>query len=285
MRILSVDGGGIRGVIPATILAYVEAKLQKRIIDMFELVAGTSTGAIIACCLAKGMSAKKIVELYRYDGPRIFRRTWRSRLFDHMGLSKPLYPAEGVESVLGDHLGETPLSKVRIPILVPAHDMALGRDVFFKSSDPEMAEVRLSTVARCSSAAPYYFPAKGGLVDGGVFANNPSDCAIIEAMKTQPLSGIRVLSLGTGAPPVKTWPQEAGLLAVAAHMSEIFMDAGAEAVDHKCRALIGPRYVRINPDLGTVSPKMDDASKSHIDALSLCLKPDHLDAALEFVGK
>src|ERR1041385_7865125 len=137
-KVLAVDGGGMRGIIPALILAELEERLQRPISDAFDLVAGTSTGGIIALALVTpgadgkpAMSAQNIVRLYETRGNTIFPQSMRQKLRVSSVLGAK-YSADGVESVLHDVFGDMPLRSAIKPVLIPSYDIEKHTPIFFK---------------------------------------------------------------------------------------------------------------------------------------------------------
>jgi patatin-like phospholipase/acyl hydrolase len=206
-KILTIDGGGIRGIIPAVILNYLEESLQKRtgdknvtIADYFDMIAGTSTGGILTCfyllppaagqALHSRYPAKDAVDLYTKRGKEIFKRK-----FSLWGLLSEIYPATGLEKILKETMGEITLSEARKDCLVTAYDITERKAIFFTRPAAQQSPYRnylMRDIARATSAAPTYFePAAvhslGGaisyLVDGAMFAGNPALCAWVESYK------------------------------------------------------------------------------------------------------
>jgi patatin-like phospholipase/acyl hydrolase len=201
-KVLSLDGGGIRGIIPARILTTIEDKTNRSIADMFDLIAGTSTGGILAAGLAgsKGgnkpiRTAAELLNMYVDRGAEIFSRSLWKGITSVGGLRDERYSAGPLERVLKDTLGDAELKDVITNVLIPSYDIEGrgdyrgGGPYFFKSSKASTDQdynYYLRDVARATSAAPTYFePAhienRSGakwtaLVDGGVFANNPAAC-------------------------------------------------------------------------------------------------------------
>jgi patatin-like phospholipase/acyl hydrolase len=241
--ILSCDGGGIRGIVTATLLERLEAKLKavqpdKELRDYFDIIAGTSTGSIIACGVSKGYSASRIRQIYRERGIDIFPRFWQvfksliSRIT--FGYSQPIYDGKGLEEVLrdGSIFGEELFKSLPVCTLVTCYDTYNRQAVVFINTEPSAAQIPIWQVCRSSSAAPVAFPAyllkesnfiafwknelqnKGGLgipiyqgeqvvplIDGGMFANNPAMCAIANRLiwDDQPSrKDLVVASFGTG---------------------------------------------------------------------------------------
>ena len=208
MRILSIDGGGIRGIIPGQVLISLEQKLQKisgkpdmRIADAFDLIAGTSTGGILTCLYLcpegttrkPRFSAQEAVDLYLQNGDNIFDVSIFKRIESVDGVIDEKYSADALEKILKDYLGDLRLSDMLKPCLITAYDITRRQAQFFNSADVKTKgkgwDFYLRDVARATSAAPTYFePANISsfdrqvypLVDGGVFANNPTMCACVE---------------------------------------------------------------------------------------------------------
>ncbi len=211
IRILSVDGGGIRGIIPGTILMQLEKILQKldnnsthKLGDYFDMIAGTSTGGILCCIYlmpdengqAK-YSAEEALNLYIKNGHTIFDRTLLEKLTSAGGVIHEKYSDDPLYGLLTDYFGDVNLDKFIKPSLITSYDITDRKAVFFTSADARndnMNNFKVRDVARATSAAPTYFsPAHilslNGqlftLVDGGMFANNPALCAYAEARKTE----------------------------------------------------------------------------------------------------
>ena len=206
--ILSIDGGGFRGLFSAHILRRMEETWGINWHQQFGMFAGTSTGSIIAAGLASGISATALSEFYVANGKSIFAKRWLSRL-DLLKIFTSKYSHEVLKGLLEDVLGTTTLGDIGVPLIIPAVDIGNGCVHVFKSKyadgfirDPG---VRLSDAVLASCSAPTYFDphvvdGKYQLVDGGIWANNPSLAAVIDAkyrLKVS-LNDIQVLSLGTG---------------------------------------------------------------------------------------
>lgn len=207
VRVLSIDGGGIRGIIPALVLVELERLAGRRTFELFDLIAGTSTGGILACalCAPDPMPASQIVGLYADRGPDIFDRSLWRRIRSADGLLDERYDAGALDTVLRDFLEDKRLRETRPDLIVPSYDTAAPGPYFFKTRNAREGEDEdfpLSIVARATSAAPTYFePLEAGarsLVDGGVFAVNPGMCAYAELLRHHPGADPLLLSLGTG---------------------------------------------------------------------------------------
>jgi uncharacterized protein len=217
--ILSVDGGGYRGLFSAHILQRMEESWGINWHQQFNMFAGTSTGSILAAGLASGIPAARLTEFYTQHGSHIFSARCRSRL-DLLKIFTSRYSSHTLQKLLSDVFGEKTLGDVQVPLIVPAVDIGNGCVHVFKSKysdgfirDPR---VKLADAILASCSAPTYFDphlvdGKYQLVDGGLWANNPSLVAAIDAkyrLKV-PLDNIRILSIGTGKS--KTfYPRSAG---------------------------------------------------------------------------
>nr|WP_299505256.1 patatin-like phospholipase family protein [uncultured Rhizobium sp.] len=230
--ILSIDGGGIRGAVPAAVLTVLEDKLKTRgktlpLYRYFDLIAGTSTGAIIAAGLTcpkpshpdqPVANAAKLLELYRNKGPAIFDQSLFRKLANLGGLFDEHYDATALEKILIDMLGKsTEIAQALTKVLITAYDIHTRRAVFMTNADPEHERFYFWQAVRGSSAAPTYFePAlvedlaaqsHGAvpsipMVDGGVFANDPAMAAYVEGSKLgwrDKNEEMIFLSLGTGS--------------------------------------------------------------------------------------
>ncbi len=307
VRILSIDGGGIRGIIPAMVLG---ALLKDRNAqDVFHLIAGTSTGGIIASGLAKPnpMTLTEITSLYVDHGADIFNPATGSP----GGILGPRYSPDALIALLGEEFEKTHLSDInasgdKAELLIPSYAIGLPKEnppgntcapMFFRSwqargvlleGDATAAEYdfRLSAVARATSAAPTYFPPqallnKAGqqftMIDGGVFANNPAMCAIVEAHKLYSAQNFLVVSIGTGSEPSRidavaaaTW----GDVQWALPLITILMDGASQTTCVEVSELLANNHWRFDTSLASptpqgeqVDPAMDNASAANIKAL------------------
>ena len=296
VRILSIDGGGIRGVIPALVLDRLEYLTERRTYALFDLIAGTSTGAILAAGLTRPIPypASRMADLYMTFGEDIFSSSPIRAITS--ALSGPKYDPGPLYKVLDLHLGDVMLSECLTNLLIPCYDLERRSAKFFKSwraagrlnpatELPLSVEYGLQHVVRAATAAPTYFPpalvhsATGerlAAVDGAIFANNPSLCALAEARVLYPQADRYILvSLGVGEfrKPIayenaKGW----GALSWAQPVIDSAMDGSADTVDYQLRELVGPavEYHRFQIDLnGPNGPSdcIDDASDRNIAKL------------------
>ena len=306
-KVLAIDGGGIRGIIPALILVEIEHRTQRRISDVFDLLAGASTGGIIALGLTKPgadgrpeKSARDIVDLYETEGATVFPKSLRQEL--HVSAIRGAkYDPAGIERTLQKYFGETRLKDALKPVIVPSYDIEKQMPVFFKSesarANPD-ADFLMWQVARATSAAPTYFPPEKietadplqyyALIDGAVFAGNPGVSAYAEAIRMGKIGddGVLVVSLGTGElrHPIKyatayNW----GQLEWAQPVIDIVLQGSNATVDYQLQQLLrsdGSRqtYFRLQVELTQDVSAIDDASDSNLKRL-IDLAQDYLSQA------
>lgn len=295
-RILSLDGGGIRGLVSCRWLEGVDAALRKAgkpgLLKSFDLLAGSSTGALIACGLAIGLGPDTLAELYRRQRHAIFPgiagRLWsRAGRFLSAGPSAPKYDGKGLDKVLQKVFGDATLGQAKVPVLVTSYDTIARKPVMFKSFKPKHRDLPMWEVCRASAAAPTYFPAhamtverrKCALIDGGVIASNPTVCAIAEAMRKDARvdnsHDLVVLSVGSGernCPIDLESAQEWGALEWAVPIIDVLFDGSADSVDYIARHLVGDGYVRLQTELRIGLDDMDDVTATNIAALESMAK-------------
>lgn len=236
-RILALDGGGIRGVISAQILEQFQKKIGQPLNEYFDLIAGTSTGSILAASLVLGKSPTELIDIYRDRGQDIFQTNFFRKNISYL-LNQPKYSNKGLKQVLQEHFGEillddlreeskklNPGSNPKTRLLILAYSTTQRYTQFFLSPLPKdeqtwYQKAKLWEVCLSSSAAPTFFPpykfnlsqapetetaGEYTFVDGGVSANNPSLSAVIHALDYEKLDGkkieiedISLLSVGTG---------------------------------------------------------------------------------------
>lgn len=240
-RILTIDGGGIRGTFPAAFLANLEQDLDQPIGSYFDLISGTSTGGIIAIGLALGISAAEILQLYEDKGPVIFAQTrsglpgWLARRFrfGRWLFWGPKYSAEPLRDALIEVLGERRIGEARTRLVIPAwHPQTQGVYIFKTAHHPRLRtdykELAVDA-AMATAAAPTYFTQHitandVGLVDGGLWANNPTGIAVVEAVATLgwPADDLKVLSIGC-LEDIKVVREAYGATRLAPQLASLFM--------------------------------------------------------------
>lgn len=272
-KILSLDGGGIRGVLSATILKQVETTLQektgKKLHEYFDLISGTSTGSILAAAIACQMNVQQMIDIYFKEGKDIFLQSVRDarklRIISQALGSNLLYPHEQGEQGLAKilqkklihpELGSPKISEIAGPhILIPAYDVYSRNTTWFTNNPPGSKvwydNIELWKICTASASAPTFFPPyklryneEQSLphIDGGVSANNPALVAIahallIEKQNKLQLSDIAVLSIGTGNTTRPYSYEEVkgwGQLGWAGHLPDMFMNPAAQNSEAIC---------------------------------------------------
>lgn len=287
----------MRGLIPCAVLVELERRTGKPCCDLFDLIAGTSIGGILAALLASGLPASECLKFFTVDGPQIFRRRW----WRYFGLTGPRYPSAVIEEILFRRFQGL---KVQTRLLIPSLDLATQQPYFFKFSPHRLTLPRFTAVAvrereyelwqaaRATSAAQTYFPAFKTLLpdgahvfwDGGNVANNPALCAYADAVKLWD-DKLLMLSLGTGAPTITLNADRlvnAGMVRNGLATVELLFAAGSEQVDYQMQQLLGGAYHRIEPD---AELPLDDASPDAIlnlkSAAVNCLRQAETNRTLE----
>ena len=294
-RVLTIDGGGIKGVFPAAFLAEIEDRIGEPIYDYFDLIAGTSTGGILAIGLGLGLTAGELLQLYKEFGSRIFQsRMLTSNL---RRLLRAKYSLEPLRDIVGKAFGGRLLGHSRKRVLVPALDLAAERVYIYKTAHhPRLTndyklpaiEVALATVA-----APTYFPihvSPEGVpyIDGSMWARNPLGLAVIEAIGVLdwPRDEIRVLSLGCTSTHLNvSWQKRISLGASywGARIADVFMKAQSSSAIAMAHTLIGSHSVfRISPDTSSQRFTLDGVR--HIPELE-ALGRDEAHRAIDDLGE
>ena len=299
--VVSIDGGGIRGILPATLLAAVSQIFSdETLCRVADLLAGTSTGGLIMSGVYAGRTAAAMLDLYVKNGTAIFSRSpWQYARsgFGRLGPASK-YRADALREALQGVLKNQWLSRPGSSafLLVPSYAIQLPRPIdmdndgvaesasalLFKSVDARADpsnDFSLVDVCRATSAAPTYFPAalirnangdEYRCVDGGTFANNPAMCAWAEADKRWPMDRMTVISIGAGSrihgiSGSGDWGPPRWL----PHIFDVFMDGAADTVSYQLRRLLGKDFVRCEIPLAGADTRFDDASARNIADLQL----------------
>ncbi len=260
-HILALDGGGTRGIYTAQLLAKIEQAFGTHIRTCFDLIVGTSTGAIIGGAAVSDISMTDIVELFETETPYIFRRRWyRIPLF----LSK--YPDQKLAKIIAKHLPATPLGEIESPLMMTSSEITKSEVHIFRSNyrsrDSEIAatdkDVSLRDAILASCAAPTFFAPKSVdnllLADGGLWANNPSTVAFTEALSAfgKEAQEIRMLSVGTGHS-VNMYRNRRGWGFITgwggAKLTSYVMTLQSQASANTAKLLLKENYLRINPEI------------------------------------
>ena len=260
-NVLALDGGGARGIYSAQILACIEQLNGAPVREHFDLIAGTSTGAIIAGAAAVGIPMDRVVELFKDESPRIFRKR-RLRSF-HI---RSKYSIRSLEQAVQSCVSGLTLGEVSTPLMILGSDISTGGVHVFKSrylkdlGEPYVrdANVVLSDAILASCAAPTFFdPVSVGdflLADGGLWGNNPSIMALTESVSKfgRSVEQVRILSIGTGHS-VNLYSQNRlwGLITgwgrekLVSYVLRLQSDASA----NMAKLLLADRYLRIDPEI------------------------------------
>lgn len=275
-RILSIDGGGIRGILPGQILLSLEKKIQQktnnpgaRLAQYFDMIAGTSTGGILTCLYLcpsaedqtyPRFSAQDAVSLYLEYGNIIFKSSFTRKITSAGGLSDEKYSSKPLTGALDHFLGGIKLSQLLKPCLITSYNIFNRTTHFFTQHDAKHKEgydYFIRDVALATAAAPSYFEpvlvhsmsdVSYPLVDGGVFANNPALCAYAEARtlfkkmdhRFVTAKNMIMISLGTGnstKPYTYSRAKRWGAVGWAKPVLDIIMSAMNDTVDYQLKQI------------------------------------------------
>ena len=283
LRILALECGGIKGAFTAGVLATLEDDTGHRCIDHFDLIAGTSTGGIIALGLALGLPAAEIVDFYRNYGPTIFPGTSLARRWSGVlrHLFQPKHSHLALWAALTEVFGKRKFGEAQRPLVIPTYDAVGGRIFVLKTAHHRHlrhdCEAPAVDVALATAAAPTYFAAaqfpnhgNNSHVDGGVWANSPTLAALVEAVHFlgQRLEDLDILSIGTTTSPFNVSEKQwSGILGWNAALVEILMTAQQEAANAQSMLLVNRRFHRIDYKALRVQFSLDDARPEQIERL------------------
>ncbi|MFD1737566.1 CBASS cGAMP-activated phospholipase [Bacillus salitolerans] len=267
MKVLCIDGGGIRGVFAISLLHALEEDYGHPIHELFDLVAGTSTGSIIATSVIVQHNMKDVLDSYKKYGKKIFVHQAK------IGLFKSVYSDRFLRKFLQRAFGNTQLSDIYKPLLIPAVDLSHGKPYVHRSNyghpESEHFRVQLWDAVLSSCSAPIYFPPNNIhnqylSIDGGLWANNPSLVCVTEAIHhfKVPMSDIKIVSLGTGQQKIdfpmekkKDWgirnwlPFQIPSMKVTPKLLDLALHLSSESVSYHCQLLLGENYIRLNEQL------------------------------------
>ncbi len=297
-NILSIDGGGIRGIIPALVLKKIEELSGKPICELFDLIAGTSTGGLIALGLSMKdengnpkYSASDLVDFYRTKGKDIFSRSVGHSFRSLDSLRGEKYPNFKLRKVIDDFFGEQRLKNVMTDVIIPSYETERRIPWLFKSKNAKISgnddyDFALRDVALATASSPTYFePHKVpfrddndylSFIDGGIYANNPALCAYIDAktMYGKEDRDIMLLSLGTGRftkryyhDEIKNW----GVVRWARPILNCVFDGVSDTVDYQLSRILKGRdhYYRLQVELKEGNDELDNTSIKNIRVLQL----------------
>jgi patatin-like phospholipase/acyl hydrolase len=307
IRLLSLDGGGIKGILSGQILVRIEEMLKDitgepttRIGDYFDIIAGTSTGGILACAylMPDGInrplySAEEVINFYLEHGDDIFHKSLKQKIKSGFGFFGAEYDSTGLENTLEKYFGMTELKELIKPCLIPSLDTEKRKCVFFKQhyASFDMSEnFYVKDLLRATTSAPTYFKPASiqslsgetySLVDGGVFANNPTLCAYTEVNKlfnpnrNLTVRDVKILSLGTGHNDaiykneiIRKW----GLIKWAKPSIDMMMSSSSKVTDYELGKLfesfnVSNQYLRVNPNIPYELSYMDNGKHENMEKL------------------
>jgi patatin-like phospholipase/acyl hydrolase len=299
-KILSIDGGGIRGLISSILLQrLVKTPGLEHLLDEIDLVAGTSTGGLIALGIAHGLDLSQIVELYFEKGPDVFDDSLLDDILDLGRVRGAEYDIEPLQEEIQQLLGESTLGDLSKRVLITAFDLdnfdklveegEVGMKprqwkpkLFhnFEGEGNDRSELAYK-VGLYTSAAPTYFPSFEGFVDGGVFANNPSMCALAQSQDiryepTPALEDVVLFSLGTGMNlyHIEGQTHDWGYAQWAPMLVTLMLDGIAGIADYQCSQLLNSQYHRL-------APVIPEGVSVPLDAVS----PDKMNFMVEFASE
>lgn len=304
IKILSIDGGGIRGIIPALVLQNLESRLKNKrsLTQCFDVMAGTSTGGIIILLLntpdekgAARYSTDTIVNLYRNFGEKVFYKPNWQTILSVNGWIDEKYSTKNLEMYMAEYFGKARLSEALTEVLIPTYDLGKEITYFFKRAKAKESldkDFYFADIARATSAAPTYFrPAvirnlgngqPSILVDGGVVTNNPALAALVHAFKLFGKDNdFLVVSLGTGTIYTTKKDEEknlgifknfGGKFEWITDIVPTMLDAASDLVDGELRELfqdadIRDNYVRLEIKINPAHDDLDNTSPKNIEAL------------------
>lgn len=282
-QVLALDGGGVRGIFTAALLAGLEEDMGRPVIDHFDLVVGTSTGGIVALGLGAGLTPREILDFYLSENRRIFanRLGWRRVRRPFVAKYRPRQLAAALRRTFGDKL----LGESLVPLVIPSFNLGENAVYLFKTPHHERLKrdyrVPMWAVAMATSAAPTYFPTfrlpgdAVRLIDGGVWANNPAMVGVTEAVSMfgRTLDALRVLSLGTTSTVKlgRSRLNNAGLIGWGVNAADVFLDGQSAGAFAQVQHLVGVDHSqRLNPPAPSELASLDAC-----DARELIAKAAH----------
>jgi patatin-like phospholipase/acyl hydrolase len=280
-RVVSIDGGGIRGLVTTILLQRIVATPGlEHFLDSIDLIAGTSTGGVLALGIAHQLELNRIRNVYVKKGTKIFDDTWLDDLVDLGKLRGADYDIGPLRRELKKLFGTTTLGHLNKHVLIAAFDLdnedpdpekrTWKPKLFHNYPGPNNDRASLALdVALYTAAAPTYFPSVDGYIDGGVYANNPAMCALAQTQdsrysNTPSLDDVLLLSLGTGTSLqyIKGKSHDWGYAQWVKPLINLMLDGTAGIADYQCRQMLGDQYHRLAPvfPAGTTVP-LDDIDK------------------------
>ncbi|KAA0549992.1 patatin-like phospholipase family protein [Bacillus sp. BGMRC 2118] len=302
MKMLCIDGGGIRGVFAISILKEIEKDVGKPINQLVDCISGTSTGSIIAASCALEIEMSKVLEGYQNYGQKIFVQQAK------VGLFRSVYSSESLRKYLQQEFKEITLKDIQHPLLIPAVDLSHGKPFVYRSNygnlEQEDDNVLLWDAVLSSCSAPIYFEPNNIKneylsIDGGLWANNPSLVCMTEAIHyfNIPMNDINILSIGTGQQKIdftiekkldwginKWLPFTLPSMKVTPKLLDLALHLSSESVSYHCKLLLNDRYLRVNAELGEEVPFDELESVQHLIDLGKQYYSSRKEEILQFLS-
>ena len=280
-RVLSLDGGGIRGLITVILMQRLnQAPGLENWLSGVDLIAGTSTGGLLALAIGKGLDLQVIRDLYEKKGAEVFDDSWLDDVLDLGTIIGAQYDDKNLKRELRKILGSTTLGELAKHVLITTFDLdneapdpgqrtwkpKLFHNLPGEGNDDNWLAYEVGVY---TSAAPTYFPTADGFIDGGVYATNPSMCALAQTQDPRnavrpPLSEVVLLSLGTGTSLVYIPGRRLdwGFAQWAKPLINLMLDGVSGIADYQCKQMLCERYYRLAPQFpaGT-SIQMDEVKR------------------------
>ena len=263
-RVLAIDGGGIRGLVTTLLLQrIVSTPGLENMFDDIDLTAGTSSGGLIALAIAHQMKLTAIRNLFIDSGPKIFDDSWLDNLVDLGKLRGADYSITPLRRELKKLFGSATLGQLRKRVLIPSFDLDNG-DSHQRTWKPKLfhnfvgrgndRSTPVYKVGLYTSAAPTYFPSVDGYIDGGIYASNPSMCALAQTQDkrykpTPSMDQVVLFSLGTGTSLqyIKGRSHDWGYVQWVKPLINLMLDGTVGIADYHCRQILDDRYHRLAP--------------------------------------
>ena len=275
-KVISIDGGGIKGIVAIKVLMAIEEEMQELLTNNVSLVAGTSTGAIIAASVAKGIPMGVLLDKYIAFGEDVFKNSFSRKVSNLFGLRGSKYKKEDLSGLIYKELGTDSIGSVYNDLLIPSYNMTKARPEIFTSK----SNIDLGSAVIASASAPTYFKPMiingSEYIDGGIIANNPSMLAYteIKSKYNSIASDISILSIGCGSSPknynnASKWPTYKWikpLLDIAVNSDMSIVHNQLVKVYNSIKT--PENSIRINENITkSMNSNMDDASRCNINTL------------------
>lgn len=275
VNILSISGGGIRGLITLYQLQELQSKLRRPLQSYFDYIGGTSTGGIIAAMLAFNYTIDDIIHFYKEHGPKIFEsKTFR------FGVLRPKYSDKYFNGIIQEIFGDKYISQASVNLVIPSYNLTDNTKVIFKSysgEDQNMFDVVRSTASAQSYFKPHKIDGKV-FIDGGMVINNPSQLLFTEALYAKRLNKsakINTVSFGTGRKDtdIKVKGNGGGAIFWAKPTVEVLLNEQSRTTDYFLNRIhstlsIG-KYFNVEPQIEFSSARIDDASERNMKAMEI----------------